>query len=110
MAITITVQREISDEKATIRPSSTATISAMRIRRWRSQRPERLEPWSIVSEPVSTASTVPSRHGQPQPSGARERRARGLGVAAVVEEPVDGRTGPGDVGAERAEREQVVGE
>ena len=55
-------------------------------------------------------SPVPDGHGQPGAARGAERAAGGVGVAAVVEEPVDGRAGAADVGSERAEPEQLRGE
>src|SRR4051794_219273 len=102
------VQRETLGETAATMPSRTAIHRATRRRRSRSQRPVRLEPWSIVSAP-NIGSTVPSGDGQPQPAAALQLGLRGLRLAAVVEEAVDRRAGAADVGAEGAERAQIVG-
>ena len=95
------------DERALERPRSRARAS---VRCGRSHRPR------VGSS--SCSSRLRSPRAQPYHAGAvsqvRPRapqlRARGLGVRAVLEEPVDGRPGAADVGAEGAERAQLVGE
>ena len=55
-------------------------------------------------------SAVPGGNGQPGAAGAPEGATGLVGVAAVVEEAVDGRACAADVGPERAQAAQVVGE
>src|SRR5689334_19774598 len=105
----ITVQRETSDEIATTIPSSTAIHSAIRSRRCRSQRPARVEWWSIAPVPI-TRATLPSRFGQPQPAERRERRLRRLRRRARLEEAVERRAGAADVGPEGAVGTELGGE
>src|SRR5947208_2442975 len=95
-----TVQRETSWATATMMHSTTAIQRATRQRRSCSQPPDR--PGSC-SRTLISASTVPCGNGDPEPSAALQRPGCGACLATVVEEPVDDRTGPRDVGAEGAE-------
>src|SRR5439155_12001059 len=58
----------------------------------------------------SHASTVPSRHAEPSAAVALELSSRRRGLIAMVEEPVDGRTRPGNVRPERTESPELAGE
>ena len=82
-------------------PSTTAIQMTMRSRwRW-----NQLFGWSgvpsITCEPsLTTASTVPGWCRHPGPAELAERAPRGIGVAQVVEETVQRRSGTRDVRAE----------
>src|SRR5204863_494628 len=58
----------------------------------------------------SHGSTVPSGHAEPCSAVALELSHRCRCLFAMVEEPVDRRTGPGDVGPEGTESPQLAGE
>ena len=58
----------------------------------------------------SSCSTVPSGNRDPGAPASLELALGGGGLRAVQEEPVDGRSGPADVGAEGAELEQPLRE
>src|SRR6478609_3685262 len=97
-----------SCETATMSPSAAAIQSESRTRRAFSQTPG---PRSAGCDDVSvnTFSTVPRRSCQPAPPKAPQRPSRALRVAPLLEEPVQRRACAGDIGAERACRENRVG-
>ena len=92
-------------------PSAAAIQSAMRMRRARSHRPASLVPCSIACDESMTTH-------QPYHAGAVSQvapaafsaRCAASRAGPVVEEPVDRRAGAADVGAEGAERAQLVRE
>src|SRR5215831_6098414 len=93
--------------------ASTAAIqAARRIRRCSSHLPVEVVPGSIDCEEslLSTESTVPGWGGQPGAPGPLERPLRRACALLVVEEPVHDGACAADVGAERTERAQFVGE
>ena len=59
---------------------------------------------------VAIASTVPSRNADPCAALAAQFALGGGGVAAVVEEPVDGRAGARHVRSERAHAQELFGD
>src|SRR5438552_15862942 len=85
----------------------TAIHRANRVRRARSQRPERLLSWSSAY-PVDIPSTVPGRCRDPDAAAAAKRGGRRARVTLVHEQSVDGGTCAADVGAERTVRTEVV--
>src|SRR5712691_12684298 len=107
----ITVKRETSWKITTTIDSTSAIDSAMRFRRARSQRPGLLVPCSITcGVSLNMASTVPRWCGDPGAPEPLQRTLRSIRRGPVVEEPVERRTAAADVGAERAERAQLVRE
>ena len=87
-------------------------MSAILRRFSRSARPKRLLPCSIVSGAIhgdNRSRLSRTRLGTVSQVRAALRSARraAVGVAPVMEEPVDGRAGAADVGAEGAEPEQL---
>src|SRR5438552_10041225 len=85
----------------------TAIHRANRVRRARSQRPERLLSWSSAY-PVDIPSTVPGWCSDPDAAAATKSGGGRACVTLVHEQSVDGGTCAADVGAERAVRTEVV--
>ena len=81
----------------------------MRSRRSRSQRAGALSRCSTTGSTL-TAATLPDGSHHPGPRPCTEPAGRSLGVAAVVEEAVDGRPGATDVRPKRAPVDELVDE
>src|SRR5215211_4212843 len=111
-AMMITVQREKSSSIATISPSRTAITSAIFTRRSANQRvSSRVAGAGAAGGGTAgggtagslTAATLPCWGADPGAPAARELPPRAVCLGTAPEEPVDGRSGAADVGAERAQ-------
>src|SRR5256885_14732452 len=108
--MTITVHFVRSGVIATIRPSTIATQRASLMRRPRSQRPTRVPPASIIGCEYAMKSTVPRWCREPRAPEGGDSFLRVARLSAVQEQAVHDRARTGDVGAERSEFAQLIGE